>query len=186
MTLMGQTARMRRCAVTAALALAFAAASASAAPFNPRTYKGKMGSIALTYRGESSMVLRSRQSGKTLAFYTKNGEFQAPTGSYDVRGYQAVARDSEGKWTAYCLTVRRTPPIVVAANSTRKVDFGPPFAASINVSRSGRDRVSLGFDLGGAGGHRYIVVKGGSLEPPGFEMIDRSGQVVWEGNFKFG
>ena len=190
MTVTNRTARIRRCAAFCALALVIAGSSvlaASVKTFNPKTYKGKMGRISLTYAGECRLGLKDRRNGKIMMYSSRNGVVQAPVGSYKALRYEAVARDGDGKWTAYCLTILQTPVIAVKANSTQKVALGPPFVASVDVSRTGRDSVSLGFNLAGAGGHRYIIVKGDrNLEPPGFEMYDTSGRIVWQGNFKYG
>jgi len=150
--------------------------------FDPKHYKGPMGKIVLPYRGQSSLYVQ--QGDEILILNAKQGVFQAPAGVLDVVGTEMVATDAHKvRWTA---SGRMNHRLTVRRGATVRLDVGPPFTASIDVSGR-RDVVSMDFKLVGRGGDSYTVLKSqDSSTPPGFKVLGKSRRTLWRGSFKYG
>ncbi len=164
---------------------AYSGGSVQMEDFDAAKYQGQTGTMVLAHKGQSVFEAYLRGGNKILRFSTPDGVLKAPVGSYDVRQYQAIAKDSKGReWIAACYPDAK---VSVKAGASTKLDLGPPFTASITVKTSGKDRVSMDLKLAGTNGGQYTIrQKGGKDEPPSFVALDKAGQVVWQGRFAYG
>ena len=72
------------------------------------------------------------------------------------------------------------------ANAAQDLAFGPPFTASVAVTRHGEE-ADLAFKIAGRGGDLCTIRKTtASTDPPGFDVVSPGGQVVWQERFRFG
>jgi len=157
--------------------------------FDPAKYTGPAGKIVFPYKGESVLVVQDTQSGKLYRLSTTDGTFAAPAGQYTLLGYQSVAIDeNKERWAFYAnMATVKTREITVAADGSQDVAAGPPFVASVSVTKGDDGNASLSFNLLGAGGDKCIVRKANTMtDPPGFQVVSAAGEVVWQGQFKYG
>jgi len=155
--------------------------------FEAARYRGEMGTIELSYKGESRLEVRQRQTANALRLSTADGVVKAPVGEYQVTSYEAVAKDEKGaEWVARCLPNQR---VTVKAGSAAPLSLGPPLKAEIRLRSAGKDMVSMDLRLTAtAGGAAQYTIEqhGGRSEPPSFVALDKAGKVVWQGRFAYG
>jgi hypothetical protein len=153
--------------------------------FDPAAYHGEMGTIVVSHKGQGSLLLRERKADKQIRVAIDNGVAQAPAGEYEVVTYDAVAKDERGvKWTASCYYSKREP-LSVAASSSQQLDAGPPFTAAVAVKERAKGKVSIDLGIAGRGGRQYSIMRQDGTAP-GFEVLDKSGKVLWQGSFEYG
>lgn len=157
--------------------------------FDPAQYQGQTGSIVLSHKGESTLEIGGRDGGGRMRLSTSNGVLSAPVGTYNLFSYEAVGKDESGAtWVASgSLSSRGREPISVKANSTQTLELGPPFKASVTVKSTGRGSATLDMSLKGCDGNQYTISKkGGRGEPPSFQVLSKTGEVLWQGRFEYG
>ncbi len=157
--------------------------------FDPEQYEGEMGSIVLPYKGESSLEVQDKESQKRMGLSTTNGTVLAPAGAYDLYSYEVIDEDGNGaKWTASgSLSSVESREISIEAGSTQDLEIGPAFTAKVTVKKKGQDEAVLDFKLIGRGGGNYTITgmdKG--RKAPGFQVVDKSGDILWQGKFEYG
>ncbi|MEN6519872.1 MAG: hypothetical protein ABFD46_01800 [Armatimonadota bacterium] len=155
--------------------------------FDPKTYKGKMGKVTLLYHGNAVLTMFSNSGRKITEYSTTNGVLLLPVGSHEVWNCDVIAKDkNKVEWTA-SISPGNTRKIDVSANKTQKLNFGPPFIASIKVTKHG-DKANMDLNVVTAQGNNKCVIKksDGETDPPRFQVINSSGKVVWSGSFKYG
>ena len=156
--------------------------------FDPLQYQGPKGNIVVPHKGESSLEVTG-DGGKRMRLPTKDGVFVVPAGTYSPTSYKAVDKDSSGQeWEASSyLSLPKPGKISVKDGSRQDLDVGPPFVASVSVSAKGQEQATLDLKLTGRDGNQYTISRKGRLrEAPGFEVRDKSGEVVWQGKFAYG
>ncbi|MEN6371717.1 MAG: hypothetical protein ABFD64_06845 [Armatimonadota bacterium] len=155
--------------------------------FDPKTYKGKMGKVTLPYHGNAVLTTFSNSGRKISEYSTTNGVLLLPVGNHDVWGCDAIAKDKNNvSWTA-SISPGNTLKIDISANKAQKLNFGPPFIASIKVTKHG-NKADLDLNVVTAQGNNKCVIKksDGETDPPRFKVINSTGKVVWSGSFKYG
>jgi len=184
-------------AAVAVAAVAFGAvgyryASSALVPtdFNADSYHGTVGDIILPNKTPASLVLCKEETLRRLRVTVSDGRATAPVGSYKVESYRASATDQNGdEWTAEWDPDREQSPTIVVGAAPVHLDVGPPFAASV-TSETRRSRAAVAdftLVITGAGNRPYTVTNHSpSASPPGLQVLDKAGRVVWHGNFEYG
>jgi hypothetical protein len=157
--------------------------------FDPARYAGKTGRLVLPYKGHASVELVSAGASKLLRCSTDDGVLLVPAGVHRIVAYHASIADERGEtWTAsryFWGSEQRD--LTVAADGSHPLDIGPPFKALVAVRRGNGDEVRLDLKVAGADGGSYRIAGGrASREPPSFQAVAPSGEVVWQGQFRFG
>ena len=161
--------------------------------FDPTTYKGTMGKIELSYTGESKLTLMSVDHPKRMALLERmellvtNGIAMAPIGNYMMAMCEFTAKDQNNQiWTASCyLPSSGSNKISIQANTPYKLQVGPPFTASVSAEPGDDGKVTMNLMLAGAGNTSYGI-RGPGTWAPGFQVLDKTGNVVWQGKFAYG
>jgi len=156
--------------------------------FDPVQYQGRKGSIVVPHKGESSLRLQE-EGGKLIRLHTKDGVLVAPAGTYRLVSFEAVGKDENNQeWEARCYFPPRTPgKVSVTDGSSQDVKVGPPFRASVSVTPKGQDQATFDLKLTGSDGNQYTIArKGGRSEPPSFQVISKSGEILWQGRLEYG
>jgi hypothetical protein len=158
--------------------------------FDASRHGGDTGVIQVPYLGCSGLVLsRTGQSGSVIRCETTNGVIVVPAGTLKARSYDLTAQNgTNGEWSAYASYDSGTgSEIVVAAGQTIDLAEGPPFDAVIKVEQQTEGRVSLDLSITGCGGRRFSMYnRRGRDAAPRFEVLNSSGERVWEGKFTYG
>jgi len=109
-----------------------------------------------------------------------NGVFKAPVGKYRLLGYDSPVT---GRREPIVSGRYRNPPVIaVTDGSTYRLKAGPPLVASIAVSQTGRNYVTMDLRLTGRGGEQCMI----STKEPRFQVLSKAGRVLQEGKFKYG
>jgi hypothetical protein len=155
--------------------------------FDPAAFKGQTGSVTLPHQGESSLIVTDRKANKRLRLHVREGVAQAPVGDYKVDSYEISMKDKAGvTWTASHYS-SPSQGLEISAASAAHLNLGPPFTARVEVNESPGGGTMLQFSLTGPGGESYVMMSGrGRPALPRFEVLDPSGQVVWQGRFEYG
>lgn len=153
----------------------------------PETFKGPVGTLTLAWKQPSTLNVRSKQGKQRHKVETKDGVFKLPPGTYAVESWSAKVTDSKGiTWVLETRYPRHLQSLEVKADGTTQLALGPPLEASILASRQGGS-ANLGFMLRDAAGNDYTLMSSGKgAQPPGFEVTDEAGKVVWSGKFEYG
>jgi len=157
------------------------------ADFDPATYHGQTGTVTLPYQGESSLIVRAKPAGAKLGLRVRDGVAQAPVGRYELQTYSMSMKDKAGvAWTASHFPSTSQELEVTTASPVR-LNLGPPFTARVDVSAGPGGKTMLQLGISGRAGGAYTIMSGqGRAAPPRFEVLDGSGQVVWQGSFEYG
>lgn len=157
--------------------------------FDHTQYRGETGTIVVPYKGKSSLVVADKNSDKQIRFSTTDGTMIVPVGTYELFSYDVADEDENGiKWEASCYLFRlKSGKISVGPGSSQELDIGPPFTAKVTTKSKGRDEASFDMKLTGRDGCQYTISKsGGSRKAPVFHVLGESGNVLWQGSFKYG
>jgi hypothetical protein len=76
--------------------------------------------------------------------------------------------------------------VTIDPNQPARLVVGPPLRAIADVTPEADDEVSIDLSIVGSQGGSYTIGREDGLEPPGFEVLDASGAVVWSGDFEYG
>ena len=184
-------------AAVAVAAVAFGAvgyryASSALVPtdFNADSYHGTVGDIILPNKTPASLVLAKEKTLKRLRVEVSDGMAKAPVGSYKVERYLASATNRAGnEWTAEWNPDREESPTIVVGAAPVHLDVGPPFVVLV-TSETQRSRAAVAdftLVITGAGNRPYTVTNHSArASPPGFQVLDNTGRVVWRGSFEYG
>jgi hypothetical protein len=157
--------------------------------FNPAEYKGEMGSIVVPHKGKSSLAVSDKKKGGRIQLSTKDGVFSIPTGAYTLSSYDIIANDKNNiKWEAsgslYSIKSRK---ISIEPDSRKEIQIGPPFIAKIEAKKKGQNEATFDFKLIGSGGGKYTIGRyGKGKKAPRFQVIDKSGNILWQDKFEYG
>ena len=157
--------------------------------FDARTHSGETGKIVLPFKGEVALVLRDTKNHKLLQCAGKDGIVRAPTGNYGLHHFEGYLVDEQnGRWTAGAYFVHNPAgDFTLESNGEHAIEAGPPFVARVVAATKGREEAEFNLELTGRGAGRYTITKDKeALGEPGFEVLSKSGEVLWRGNFKFG
>jgi hypothetical protein len=155
--------------------------------FNSDTFKGQTGTVTLPYRGESSLIVTDTDAHKRLRLHVRDGVAQAPVGDYKVSSYDISMKGKGGvTWTASHYA-SSSQALEVSAPSPAHLNLGPPFTAQVEVNESSGEGTMLQLSITGRAGESYVIIsRQWRAKPPRFQVLDRLGQVVWQGQFEYG
>lgn len=154
--------------------------------FDPAQYQGAMGRIVLPLKGQAFLLVMDAQGSRILHLTSKDGSFQAPVGQFKLLRYYATTTDaSQEKWIVTGTPAQDKSQLNVTADASVDLEVGPPFTASVTVTKE-QDQANLSLTLLGRGGDKCVIQKMGPPEPPSFQVVAQGGQVVWSAAFKFG
>jgi hypothetical protein len=156
--------------------------------FNAETHKGPVGTLTLDWKQASTLNVRGKQGKDKYKVDSTDGSFRLPAGTYMVESWNAKATDSKGiAWTLETRYPRNLQNFEVRAEGAAPLALGPPLEAAVSVGGSAGSSASFGFTLKDAAGNDYAMMGTGTgTQPPGFEVVDETGKVVWSGKFEFG
>lgn len=162
-------------------------AALRAEDFDPATFKGQTGTVTLPYQCESSLIVTDTNTHKRLRLHVRDGVAQAPVGDYKVSSYDMSMKGKGGvTWTAshYASSPQA---LEISAASPAHLNLGPPFTAQVEVNESPGEGTMLQLSVTGRAGESYAIVsRQWRAKPPRFQVLDRLGQVVSQGQFEYG
>ncbi len=156
--------------------------------------------LASSTRGKGTLVIEGRgvelvlRTGlfSTLTLTSKSGPVQVQAGIYHpVRASIRLTKDDPAQWWA--LSSTRGPwgklaSIRVDKGQTVTLRLGPPITLRADLQQSGR-MISAGLELVGQAGEQWspaVMTSEGRAVPPGVRVVDESGKMLAEGQFRFG
>jgi len=157
--------------------------------------------LASSMRGKGTLVIEGPgaelvlRNGwfSTTTLTSKSGPVQVQAGIYHpVRASITLAKkDDPAQW--WSLSSTRGPwgklaAIRVDKGQTVTLRFGPPITLRADLQQSG-GTVSAGLRLVGQAGEEWtpsIMTSDGRAAPPGVRILDESGKVLAEGQFRYG
>ncbi len=161
--------------------------------FNPETYKGPVGNVVLSSKGETMLSLLKIENGKPggiIMVNTKSAELKLPIGKYDLLNYTSKVQGRDGKtWALSGGPADPAKPIAfdVTLAKTVNLKIGAPLTASIKVTQKGNKTVNMDLLMLDIGGNKcQITQDGGSSAPPGFVVLSKSRMALMSGNFAYG
>ena len=159
--------------------------------FDPMTYKGTMGRIELSYTGESKLTLYPVGKPKKLEVPVTNGTALAPTGNYTLMRCDITAKGQDNQdWTESCSLYSPGPNhISIQKNTPYKLQLGLPLNASVSVKPESDGKVMISLIQTGTGNvntSTWIQDQGGWSWSPGFQVLDKAGNVIWQDKFAYG
>jgi hypothetical protein len=138
--------------------------------------------ITIPWQGQGT--LEYTYGGKRYVATSENGQFAVPAGRIILSSFTACSPDKQG-WSGRSTLLDKSSTLTLTAGQQQALVAGPPYAAQVKVTRSA-DKATLVMDLKDAGGHSASVSDPGRKTPPGFEVRDPAGKVVWQGKFAYG
>ena len=155
--------------------------------FRPAEYQGPVGSVALSYQGEATFTVSDLGTGKRMRATATEGKLTLPVGNYDFLSCDLEARGPDNKlWTASgSFSSPAFKHLAVTSGATPQLTLGPPFRAQVVAQAAGKDKLNLSLKLTGCDGQSYTL-RGPGDQPPKFQMLSPTGEVVWQGNFAYG
>jgi len=155
--------------------------------FAPEKHEGEMGSIVVPYKGKSELVLQDRENNKQIRLHTSDGVISVPVGTYDFRNYKAFKADEDNaEWaiSGYLFSLKE---MRVEPDSRQELDIGFPLTAKVLAKTKGKKKTVFDLKLTGRSGVEYTIFRSGKrTEAPGFQILDKSGEVLWQGKFEYG
>ncbi len=154
--------------------------------YNPLTYQGPTGKIAVPLKGDLTLSLLGTRTGDRMRLMTlksKEGVFTAPTGEYRLLSCDQIVSHGGAQWR---LSSRTERSFSVTPGSSLRLDIGPPYTASIEVGRAEGNRMDLSLKMVGRAGESCAILGGGNSGPPGFQILATTGQVLQQGKFRYG
>lgn len=159
--------------------------------FDAATYQGETGQVVLPWRGPCELTAVGESGGGMLTVKSDTGTLTVPAGRLQVMSWTLKASDARGReWSVTgCPSYERQmsgSTLNVSAAQPVELSVGPPLTARVIVDSSpGASELSLDFELTDRGGGSYTLSGPGGA-PPGFEVVDAAGKVVWSGDFEYG
>ncbi|MCX6344405.1 MAG: hypothetical protein NT018_04940 [Armatimonadetes bacterium] len=158
--------------------------------FNPETYKGPVGNVVLSSKGETMLYLRNIDSGGYMTVNTKSAKLKLPIGKYDLFDYTSTVQGRDGKtWVLSGGPADPMKPIAFDVTLTKTVSLkiGAPLTASIKVTQKGNKTVNMDLVMLGSGGDKCQIFQGdGSSTPPGFVVMSKTRKALMSGKFQYG
>ena len=162
--------------------------ASNATAFDPAKHKGPMGEIVLPYKGKSILTVNPLGGGKGLKLSTDNGILRAPAGIYSLGEFQATAVASNGEvWTASSpgFYIKGIKEINVKVGSRQNLQLGPPLTAQVYAQHNlDVNKARFDIDISGPDGRTFSLTKG--AKSPGFVVLSKTGETLWEGKFEAG
>jgi hypothetical protein len=150
---------------------------------------GKTGKITVPYSGNSSVhlhVVEKDGRDTRLQVSGKSNEIAVPTGKYQLVGYRTMvtAKDKTGWYISIAKQGGDTLEITPTTNV--KVKSSPSIVASVKVSQNG-DQVSMALEMAADNGDKCTIMPLDSkAQPPSFQVLNKSGEVLMSGKFAYG
>jgi len=122
-------------------------------------------------------------------FYLEKS-WQLPAGKYAAIFMVLHKRDSSGNEWTFSISGKKgkLDDFEIRPGETTSFKIGPPFQIK-TTARQSSNTVSIGFDLQGQAGELYspgVKRNGRMVTAPGFTIVDKSGNVLASGRFKYG
>lgn len=156
--------------------------------FNPETYAGQTGTIALSYTDKATVEFYTTNTMINYQMTSSNGLITAPTGKLALHQFEAEKDDAQGTWSisAYFWD-REDFAVNVSPDHMTSLNIGPPLTAKIIAKPKADRNVSLNFQLKGADRTDYSINNPNKRrEIPHFEIKDKRGEIVLSGKFSYG
>ena len=156
--------------------------------FDPATYEGPTGTIVVPFTARTQLSVIGQQSAVRQQLTATGGSLIAPAGSLTVRSVDLTAADDSGaQWSASCF-FRRQQQLNLAEGETQELKIGPPFTAKVIAKKTSDDMCTFDLKVTGTGGNGFTIRQLGSAanKAPAFEVLNKDGEVVWQGDFKYG
>lgn len=155
--------------------------------FNPAAYKGPVGTISLGYAGNADMNARLVKDNKYWRFSFVNGVAKAPAGVYRVRSIDLMAPGKENMaWSAYISPLPDDTELTVKAGSQATFKAGSPFTAQVSIDRVEGDKASFSLVVTDCCNHTAAFRNLEKKDIAGFQVLSKSGQILWKGQFQPG
>jgi hypothetical protein len=150
----------------------------------------KTGAIVLPYDGESKITLISADNKNGyLQAASKSKTLTIPVGKYVVGNYSSAVTDKSGdKWSVTVTpgSDKSANTIEVKQGASIKLGSLESVTASIAASQNG-DKVTMNLQMSANDGSKYTIQRAdGKGDPPSFEVLSESGDVVLSGKFAYG
>ncbi len=161
---------------------------ASSTAFDPQTHEGPTGAFTLDWHRPSTLNVREKLGSGKYKVKSQDGALRLPVGTYTVESWNAEATDDKGLvWLLETRYPKSPETIKAKAEGTTALPYGSGLHARITTASAPRGAASFEFTLKDAAGNTYsLMSRGQKAQPPGFEVTDQSGQVVWSGKFEYG
>jgi len=153
--------------------------------FDARKYKGATGKITVPGAKNARIMLVPASgdlAGQFLSARTSDGTFVLPVGEYGVVSLTQTVKANGVDWT---LSSQYDRLLTVARGSVPTLNVGQPLTASVKVSQSGRNQISMDLAIVGRGGETCSISRSGNSKPTQFQ-VSRAGKVLWTGAFEAG
>lgn len=153
--------------------------------FNPATYYGATGVLQSSYRGPCKLLATPVGQKQTTRYASSSGDFVMPVGQYLLGSLEATAKGTDGKeWSARSTIPKQT--IQVSPQAPSQLRAGPPYTAALKAQGSGKEtRISM--QLTDCCGNDVSLQRAGTNPPPPqFQIVDKSGRVLFTGKFAYG
>ncbi len=156
--------------------------------FDPATYEGETGTIAINYQNAVTLECYTTNNMINYQLTGSNGMITAPAGYLALHRFETEKEDLQGSWSLSARFWNREKiPIIIMPNQSVSLQAGPPLTAKIKVIPKANKNVSLNFQLRGSYDSDYSIVGPKHCqEIPHFEIRDKRGDIVLSGKFSYG
>lgn len=150
--------------------------------FDAAEYKGETGICAIAWNKKAEAVFT--KGNERLRFKTANGQFKMPVGDWKSRNF--ILYDVAGDKRIWNMAVYISKKIKIVPNKKENLDIGGELKAKIDVKHAAGRMINLALVLSDNFNNRVSVWGGSRREKTGFQLLNKNGEAVFQGNFKYG
>jgi hypothetical protein len=125
--------------------------------------------------------LCARVGSRSVTVESDDGRYELPAGTVQLDTF--TAHGPAGATTSEARTQLRGERMVLTAGQEHPLAVGPPYTARVESNARLR---RLELKLRDARGRETTLSDTAGSSPPGFEVLDERGKVVWQGKFAYG
>jgi hypothetical protein len=149
--------------------------------FESETYKGKTGTLSINWNKPAEALLR--QGNKNFRFKSDNGLFVVPVGDWKL--YRLQYRDNDSMNKEWLLAIDMAQKLSIKDGQISTIKNSLPLSAKIHVARQSGHFVRLSFLMTDRNMNRAHIW-GPYTDAAGFQILNKQGNVVFKGKFKYG
>lgn len=155
--------------------------------FDASTYRGATGIVRSSYRGPCKLeATSSGQKRSHTRYVSSTGDFTVPVGQHIPAAFSISNKPADGKEWVASSKLYQAGKIQVTQNTPVTLRAGPPYSATVKA-HAGANSTSFALQLKDNGGNEFSLTRGGANPPPPqFQIVDKSGRVLFTGKFAYG
>jgi len=141
---------------------------------------GPPATLIASWQGKGE--LHYRVGSRELVSNGENGRYTVQAGTLRLASFTAYAGTGATAWEAHT-ALYEAPPLTLGPDQEQPLQVGPPYSARVEPEPQLK---RLALQVKDAGGHSTTISDVAGKSPPGLEVLDPQGKVVWQSKFAYG